>query len=30
MRTLLSGGTVVSMDPAAGDLDRSDVLIQTA
>jgi 5-methylthioadenosine/S-adenosylhomocysteine deaminase len=28
MRTLLSGGTVVSMDPAVGDLDRGDVLIQ--
>ena len=27
MRTLLSGGTVVSMDPAVGDLDRGDVLI---
>jgi 5-methylthioadenosine/S-adenosylhomocysteine deaminase len=28
MKTLLSGGTVVSMDPAVGDLDRGDVLIQ--
>jgi 5-methylthioadenosine/S-adenosylhomocysteine deaminase len=28
MRTLLSGGTVVSMDPAVGDLDRGDVLIE--
>jgi len=27
MRTLLSGGTVVSVDPAVGDLDRGDVLI---
>jgi len=27
MRTLLSGGMVVSMDPAVGDLDRGDVLI---
>jgi cytosine/adenosine deaminase-related metal-dependent hydrolase len=28
VRTLLSGGTVVSVDPAVGDLDRGDVLIQ--
>ncbi|MHA6765700.1 amidohydrolase family protein [Streptacidiphilus sp. PAMC 29251] len=28
MKTLLSGGTVVSMDPAVGDLDRGDVLVQ--
>ncbi|MFG2949806.1 amidohydrolase family protein [Streptomyces adustus] len=28
MKTLLSGGTVISMDPAVGDLDRGDVLIQ--
>ncbi|KOV56848.1 amidohydrolase family protein [Streptomyces sp. MMG1121] len=28
MKTLLSGGTVVSMDPAVGDLDRGDVLIE--
>jgi 5-methylthioadenosine/S-adenosylhomocysteine deaminase len=28
MRTLLSGGTVVSMDPVVGDLDRGDVLIE--
>ncbi|MEV7234787.1 amidohydrolase family protein [Streptomyces sp. NPDC051020] len=28
MKTLLSGGTVVSMDPAVGDLDRSDVLVE--
>lgn len=27
-KILLSGGTVVSMDPAVGDLDRGDVLIQ--
>ena len=27
MRTLITGGTVVSMDPALGDLDRGDVLI---
>ena len=27
MRTLLTGGTVVSLDPAVGDLDRGDVLI---
>ncbi|MFE2062696.1 amidohydrolase family protein [Streptomyces sp. NPDC059467] len=27
-RTLLTGGTVVSMDPAVGDLDRGDVLIE--
>jgi cytosine/adenosine deaminase-related metal-dependent hydrolase len=27
MRTLLQGGTVLSMDPAVGDLDRGDVLI---
>src|SRR6266540_3180327 len=28
MRTLLSGGTVVSMDPAVGDLPQGDVLIE--
>ena len=28
MRTLLTGGTVVSLDPAVGDLDRGDVLIE--
>jgi 5-methylthioadenosine/S-adenosylhomocysteine deaminase len=28
MRTLLAGGTVVSLDPAVGDLDRGDVLIE--
>ncbi|MEV7323697.1 amidohydrolase family protein [Streptomyces sp. NPDC093970] len=28
MRILLSGGTVVSMDPAVGDLERGDVLIE--
>ncbi|MFC1437347.1 amidohydrolase family protein [Streptacidiphilus sp. N1-10] len=28
MRTLLTGGTVVSMDPAVGDLGRGDVLIE--
>jgi 5-methylthioadenosine/S-adenosylhomocysteine deaminase len=28
MRTLLTGGTVVSMDPAIGDLGRGDVLIE--
>ncbi|MFD3581698.1 amidohydrolase family protein [Streptomyces sp. NPDC058683] len=28
MKTLLTGGTVVSMDPAVGDLDRGDVLIE--
>ncbi|GAA2344869.1 amidohydrolase family protein [Dactylosporangium salmoneum] len=28
MRTLLQGGTVVSMDPAVGDLDRGDVLLE--
>jgi 5-methylthioadenosine/S-adenosylhomocysteine deaminase len=27
MRTLITGGTVVSMDPKVGDLDRGDVLI---
>ncbi|MGW2483894.1 amidohydrolase family protein [Streptomyces sp. NPDC001571] len=27
-KILLSGGTVVSMDPAVGDLDRGDVLIE--
>jgi 5-methylthioadenosine/S-adenosylhomocysteine deaminase len=27
MRTLLSGGTVVSLDPAIGDLPRGDVLV---
>lgn len=27
MKTLLSGGTVISLDPAVGDLDRGDVLI---
>ncbi|WP_026198123.1 amidohydrolase family protein [Sciscionella marina] len=28
MRTVLRGGTVVSMDPAVGDLPRGDVLIE--
>ena len=28
MRTLLTGGTVVSLDPAVGDLDRGDVLVE--
>jgi 5-methylthioadenosine/S-adenosylhomocysteine deaminase len=28
MKTLLTGGTVVSMDPAVGDLGRGDVLIE--
>ncbi|MER5523412.1 amidohydrolase family protein [Streptomyces sp. NPDC002677] len=28
MKTLLTGGTVVSMDPVVGDLDRGDVLIE--
>ncbi|MFJ1611090.1 amidohydrolase family protein [Streptomyces sp. NPDC088253] len=28
MKTLLSGGAVVSMDPAIGDLERGDVLIE--
>ncbi|WP_063732986.1 amidohydrolase family protein [Streptomyces sp. RTd22] len=28
MRILLTGGTVVSMDPAVGDLERADVLIE--
>ncbi|MER7273170.1 amidohydrolase family protein [Dactylosporangium sp. NPDC000244] len=28
MRTLLTGGTVVGMDPAVGDLGRGDVLIE--
>jgi 5-methylthioadenosine/S-adenosylhomocysteine deaminase len=28
MMTLLTGGTVVSMDPVIGDLDRGDVLIE--
>ena len=28
MRTLVTGGTVVSMDPAIGDLDRADVLLE--
>ncbi|WP_329258611.1 amidohydrolase family protein [Streptomyces sp. NBC_01478] len=28
MKTLLTGGTVVSMDPAVGDLERGDVLIE--
>ncbi|MEU1159384.1 amidohydrolase family protein [Streptomyces sp. NPDC005921] len=28
MKTLLTGGAVVSMDPAAGDLDHGDVLIE--
>ncbi|GAA4250400.1 amidohydrolase family protein [Dactylosporangium darangshiense] len=27
MRTLLTGGTVISMDPEVGDLDRADVLL---
>lgn len=28
MKTLVTGGTVVSMDPAVGDLDRGDVLLE--
>ncbi|XUL85610.1 amidohydrolase family protein [Streptomyces galilaeus] len=28
MKTLLTGGTVVSMDPAVGDLEHGDVLIE--
>ncbi|MGW1653756.1 hypothetical protein [Streptomyces atratus] len=28
MRTLLTGGTVVSTAPAVGDLDRGDVLLE--
>jgi len=28
MRTLVTGGTVVSMDPAIGDLGRGDVLLE--
>lgn len=28
MKTLITGGIVVSMDPAIGDLDRGDVLIE--
>jgi cytosine/adenosine deaminase-related metal-dependent hydrolase len=28
MKTLLTGGTVVTMDPAVGDLERGDVLIE--
>ncbi|WBB61868.1 amidohydrolase family protein [Streptomyces sp. WMMC500] len=28
MKTLLSGGTVVSMDPSVGDLDHGDVLVE--
>jgi 5-methylthioadenosine/S-adenosylhomocysteine deaminase len=28
VRTLIAGGTVISMDPAVGDLDRGDVLIE--
>ncbi|MFI6375660.1 amidohydrolase family protein [Streptomyces sp. NPDC050546] len=28
MKTLLTGGTVVSMDPAVGDLTRGDVLVE--
>jgi 5-methylthioadenosine/S-adenosylhomocysteine deaminase len=28
MRTLLTGGTVISMDPVVGDLDHGDVLLQ--
>jgi cytosine/adenosine deaminase-related metal-dependent hydrolase len=28
MRTLITGGTVISMDPAIGDLDRGDVLLE--
>ncbi|MFI5853139.1 amidohydrolase family protein [Streptomyces parvulus] len=28
MKTLLSGGIVISLDPAVGDLDRGDVLIE--
>ena len=28
MRTLITGGTVISLDPAIGDLDRGDVLLE--
>ena len=28
MRTLITGGTVISMDPATGDLDPGDVLLE--
>jgi cytosine/adenosine deaminase-related metal-dependent hydrolase len=28
MRTLISGGTVVSLDPAVGELERGDVLVE--
>ncbi|MDX6371310.1 MAG: 5-methylthioadenosine/S-adenosylhomocysteine deaminase [Nocardioidaceae bacterium] len=28
MQTLITGGTIVSMDPAVGELDRGDVLIE--
>jgi 5-methylthioadenosine/S-adenosylhomocysteine deaminase len=28
VRTLITGGTVISMDPAIGDLDRGDVLLE--
>lgn len=28
MRTLITGGTVISMDPEIGDLDRGDVLVE--
>lgn len=28
MKTLVTGGTVVSMDPEVGDVDRADVLIE--
>jgi cytosine/adenosine deaminase-related metal-dependent hydrolase len=28
MRTLLTGGAVISLDPLVGDLDRGDVLIE--
>jgi 5-methylthioadenosine/S-adenosylhomocysteine deaminase len=28
MRTLITGGTVISMDPATGDLDPGEVLLE--
>ena len=28
MRTLITGGTVVSLDPAVGELERGDVLVE--
>lgn len=28
VRTLITGGIVISMDPAVGDLDRGDVLLE--